>query len=231
MRAPAPSLRPTTGAPTLRARSISLWIFSANTSPRAPPKTVKSCENTNTLRPSTVPQPVMTPSVYGRSSIPVAFERWRASRSSSLNEPSSRRYSMRSRASSLPLACWRSTERADPAWYASSRRFCRSSSLSCMLLPVTDVTLLPAPGHGPMRSGARSRARGRAAVRACASSGPVSDDALDGVGGLVGDEVADVGELDVAGAGDQLGQAHPVVDGDQRVLGAVDDGGRHGELP
>ena len=43
---------------------------------------------------------------------------------------------MRSRASSLPLACWRSTERAEPAWYASSRRFCRSSSFSCMLLPV-----------------------------------------------------------------------------------------------
>ena len=70
MRAPAPSLSPTTGAPTLRARSISLWIFSAKTSPRAPPKTVKSCENTNTLRPSTVPHPVMTPSVYGRSSSP-----------------------------------------------------------------------------------------------------------------------------------------------------------------
>ena len=44
---------------------------------------------------------------------------------------------MRSRASSLPLACWRSTERAEPAWYASSRRFCRSSSFSCMLLPLT----------------------------------------------------------------------------------------------
>ena len=42
MRAPAPSLRPMSGAPTLMARSITLWIFSANTSPRAPPKTVKS---------------------------------------------------------------------------------------------------------------------------------------------------------------------------------------------
>jgi hypothetical protein len=40
-----------------------LWIFSANTSPSAPPKTVKSCENTHTLRPSMVPKPVMTPSV------------------------------------------------------------------------------------------------------------------------------------------------------------------------
>ncbi len=42
---------------------MTLWIFSANTSPSAPPKTVKSCENTKTLRPSMVPQPVMTPSV------------------------------------------------------------------------------------------------------------------------------------------------------------------------
>ena len=70
MRAPAPSLRPITGAPTFSARSIILWIFSANTSPSAPPNTVKSWLNTNTLRPSTVPHPVMTPSVYGRSSRP-----------------------------------------------------------------------------------------------------------------------------------------------------------------
>ena len=75
MRAPAPSFRPTTGAPTLRAKSITLWIFSANTSPSAPPNTVKSCENTNTLRPSTVPHPVITPSVYGRSSNPAACAR------------------------------------------------------------------------------------------------------------------------------------------------------------
>ena len=52
---------------------------------------------------------------------------------------------------------------------------------------------------------------------------------LDGVGGFVGDEVADAGELDVAGAGDELGDAHAVADRDQRVLGAVDDGRRHGQ--
>ena len=63
MRAPAPSLSPMTGAPTLSAMSMSLWIFSAKTSPSAPPKTVKSWLNTKTLRPSMVPQPVMTPSV------------------------------------------------------------------------------------------------------------------------------------------------------------------------
>ena len=44
---------------------MTLWIFSANTSPSAPPKTVKSWLNTHTLRPSMVPKPVITPSVYG----------------------------------------------------------------------------------------------------------------------------------------------------------------------
>jgi hypothetical protein len=42
---------------------MTLWIFSAKTSPRAPPNTVKSWLNTKTLRPSTVPHPVITPSV------------------------------------------------------------------------------------------------------------------------------------------------------------------------
>ncbi len=51
------------GAPVERARSITFWIFSANTSPREPPLMVKSWLNTKTLRPSTVPQPVMMPSV------------------------------------------------------------------------------------------------------------------------------------------------------------------------
>ena len=42
---------------------MTLWIFSANTSPRAPPKTVKSWLKTQTRRPSMVPKPVTTPSV------------------------------------------------------------------------------------------------------------------------------------------------------------------------
>ena len=42
---------------------MTLWIFSAKTSPRAPPNTVKSWLNTQTRRPSMVPKPVMTPSV------------------------------------------------------------------------------------------------------------------------------------------------------------------------
>ena len=44
-----------TGQPYLTAMSITLQIFSAKTSESEPPKTVKSCENTKTLRPKTVP--------------------------------------------------------------------------------------------------------------------------------------------------------------------------------
>ena len=44
---------------------MTLWIFSAYTSPSAPPKRVKSWANTKILRPSTVPHPVTTPSVSG----------------------------------------------------------------------------------------------------------------------------------------------------------------------
>ena len=46
---------PTTGQPYFSARSITLQIFSAKTSERLPPKTVKSCEKTKILRPKTVP--------------------------------------------------------------------------------------------------------------------------------------------------------------------------------
>ena len=46
---------PTTGQPIFMARSMTLTIFSPNTSPSEPPKTVKSCANTQTWRPSTVP--------------------------------------------------------------------------------------------------------------------------------------------------------------------------------
>jgi hypothetical protein len=55
MRAPPESLSPTTGAPTFIARSITLQILDAYAAERLPPKTVKSCAKTNTLRPSTVP--------------------------------------------------------------------------------------------------------------------------------------------------------------------------------
>ena len=48
MRAPPESLIPITGQPILAARSMTLHIFSAMTSPSEPPKTVKSCEKTHT---------------------------------------------------------------------------------------------------------------------------------------------------------------------------------------
>src|SRR3984885_8900133 len=123
MRAPPPSLRPIIGTPSDTARSITLWIFSPCTSPSDPPKMVASWLKMHTLRPSIVPNPVITPSVANRlASIPIPKARWRASRSSSWKLPSSRRYSIRSRAVILPLACWRSTERGEPAWRASSLR-------------------------------------------------------------------------------------------------------------
>ena len=55
IRAPPESLSPMTGAPTFIARSMTLQIFSAYASDREPPNTVKSCEKTNTRRPSMVP--------------------------------------------------------------------------------------------------------------------------------------------------------------------------------
>ena len=55
MRAPPESLIPITGHPYFRAMSMTLQIFSANTSERLPPKTVKSCEKTKTRRPKIVP--------------------------------------------------------------------------------------------------------------------------------------------------------------------------------
>ena len=56
------------------------------------------------------------------------WARCRASMSSSWNEPSSRRYSIRSRAVIFPLACWRSTAWGDPACRASSLRALSSAS-------------------------------------------------------------------------------------------------------
>ncbi len=60
MRAPPLSFKPIKGAPVLSAISITLMIFSAWTSLKLPPITVKSCEYTYTSRPLIVPQPVTT---------------------------------------------------------------------------------------------------------------------------------------------------------------------------
>ena len=55
MRAPPESFNPMTGAPTFMAWSITLQIFSACASLKAPPKTVKSWLNTKTRRPLIIP--------------------------------------------------------------------------------------------------------------------------------------------------------------------------------
>ena len=87
------------------AMSMILWILVACASPSAPPKIRKSWAYTKTVRPWTVPQPVMTPSVYGLfASRPKPVARCRRSGSTSLNDPSSRSSSIRSRAVSFPLA-------------------------------------------------------------------------------------------------------------------------------
>ncbi len=94
------------GAPVLIARSITLHTFCAMTSPIEPPNTVKSWLETKTLRPSTVPYPVITPSPGGCFfSIPKSCARWIANGSVSTNEPLSIRISSRSRAVSLPRSC------------------------------------------------------------------------------------------------------------------------------
>ena len=125
---------PMIGQPIFTARSMTLTIFSAKTSPRLPPKTVKSWLKTKTRRPSMVPWPVTTPSPQGRlSSSPKPWARWRVNMSSSVKVPGSSSRSMRSRAVSLPRACWRSTAASVPAWRASSRSARRRSRFSSAL--------------------------------------------------------------------------------------------------
>ena len=99
MRAPPESLMPTIGQPIFAARSMTLQIFSAITSPSEPPKIVKSWEKTQTRRPSTVPWPVTTASPHGRRfCIWKSVVRWRTKVSSSWKEPGSSSFSTRSRA-------------------------------------------------------------------------------------------------------------------------------------
>jgi hypothetical protein len=99
MRAPPESLMPITGQPMLAARSMTLHIFSAITSPSEPPMIVKSCEKTHTRRPSIVPCPVTTASPQGRFfCMSKSVVRWRTNVSSSWKEPGSSSFSTRSRA-------------------------------------------------------------------------------------------------------------------------------------
>src|SRR5213082_2135903 len=148
MRAPPESLRPITGAPVFKARSMILQIFSACASDSDPPSTVKSCENTYTTRPSIRPWPVTTPSPrYFSSARPKSVARWVTKRSSSTNEPGSSSASSRSRAVSLPLSCWVLMRSAPPPSSDSARFFSRSSSFSRMDIPRKSTRHRPAwPG-------------------------------------------------------------------------------------
>src|SRR5215469_1105868 len=130
MRAPPESLMPIIGQPILTARSMTLQIFSANTSPSEPPSTLKSCEKMHTRRPSIVPWPVMTPSpTYLRASRPNASVRCTANASSSTKLPESSSRVTRSRALSLPRSCCRAIA-SSPAGANDCARFCASCSSS-----------------------------------------------------------------------------------------------------
>jgi len=103
------------GAPSIIALSITLQIFSACDSLKLPPKTVKSCEKTKTVRPLIVPRPVTTPSPGGLSfSMPKSLQRCVLSMSYSRKLPSSSSSERRSRAVSLPFLCCASTRAAPP---------------------------------------------------------------------------------------------------------------------
>ena len=97
---------PMIGQPILAARSMTLQIFSAMTSPSEPPKIVKSWLNTQTRRPSIVPWPVTTASPHGlRFCIWKSCVRWRTNVSSSWKLPGSSSFSTRSRAVRRPRSC------------------------------------------------------------------------------------------------------------------------------
>ena len=113
---------------------MTLQIFSAWASDREPPNTVKSCEKTKTRRPLTVPWPVTTPSPGTFCScMPKSAQRCSTNMSHSSNEPSSSSSSIRSRAVSLPLACWLSTRRSPPPARAAARICSSLARTSCMI--------------------------------------------------------------------------------------------------
>src|SRR5262245_57074447 len=108
--------------------SITLQIFAALVSESEPPKTVKSCANAYTTRPSTRPWPVTTPSpgTICRS-MPKSRHRWVTSLSTSSKVSGSNSASIRSRAVSLPASRCRARRSTPPP---SSARRSRSCSLS-----------------------------------------------------------------------------------------------------
>ena len=98
--APAESTRYTIGTPVEYARSMILMIFSTVRAPQDPAFTVESLAIRQIRRPSTLANPVITPSAGSPSAS--AF----ANSPSSTNDPSSTSRAMRSRAKSLPLAAF-----------------------------------------------------------------------------------------------------------------------------
>ena len=104
-RAPPPSKIPITGEPAAVARRRVSHTLSENTSPCDPPKTSRSWTKTNTWRPSTVPNPATTPSVYSRREVSPRPDPRRNSPSStneSLSTSVSRRWRLDDPGSSPP---------------------------------------------------------------------------------------------------------------------------------
>ena len=125
MRAPPPSLRPTSGAHGLR-ESHDLAQLLAETSPSAPPKIVKSWIEDKHLAAVDSPQPVITPSVSGRfSSMPKPWREVAAGRACRARRRCRDRAAgrCRSRAVSFPRLCWRRTDASLAEDRASSLRF------------------------------------------------------------------------------------------------------------
>ena len=95
-----------TGHPVFVAISITLQIFWACASPKAPPKTVKSCAKMYTILPFIVPCPVITPSPAGfLSSRPKLLLRCLTRASNSTKESESNKVAIRSRAVIFPAFC------------------------------------------------------------------------------------------------------------------------------
>src|SRR5690242_15914802 len=145
------------GARAFIAMSCSFVIFSACVSDSEPPNTVKSLANTKVLRPLTVPQPVTTPSPGTLLfSMPNSLERCSTNMSNSSNEPLSSSSSIRSRAVSLPRACWASMRFSPPPNLALARRSSRESRIcfmsgqpvlvSCLFLWVSTRPFRPRKG-------------------------------------------------------------------------------------
>jgi hypothetical protein len=111
-----------TGQPIFAARSITLHIFSAITSPE------RAAEHGEVLGEdadlAAVDRPVARDHRVAPRPVSLHVEvvvRWRTNVSSSWNEPGSSSFSIRSRAVYLPLACCFSTADSLAEWIAASR--------------------------------------------------------------------------------------------------------------